>query len=529
MNGDSNSLPSLISSRLGVNSIPLSPHNDFQIYKMDLSRLLYFSGMDDIRYVEFPHESMTAEEGSLAFGELITKFKWWLPIKIVLLPDESAELKQRLRALENVIVITPADLQRVAESRNVTIPLRDLIRNQLSTNRLIPYQFNGAVTGARFFGRESQLGSIIQQPDKSYIVTGTRMSGKTSLLLEARRRLLEETYAYASDADVRPNKIYVDCRRYTTFAGLINAILLEMEERGSFSNIERWESPQRWQGFYSYLRKFASGHPEKRLHLFLDEYDQVLEIEKKDDPRITWNFRALYQANPAARGIIQFVIAGSKDLAIRAVQRETGFFNFLLPCKLSNFDLGTISTLLQRPMEDLGLKIYDPPLIAQQLLRESAGRPSSVQFICYHLVKRLLETKKKILTIAELREVVQGPQYLQYYDTTLHENTDVLQRFILATQSKGDERKISFSRDDILRQLERFDVYLDAAKLIHSLEDLVNSGFLVLDEHSAGELRYELSIPVIKRIFRTSSLESFIKLMLNQQIVFRLEGGSVNS
>src|SRR5262249_31159507 len=147
VNGDSNSLPSLINSRLGLNSIPLSAHNDFQIYKMDLSRLLYFSGMDDMRYVEFPREAMTAEEGYLAFSELITKFKWWLPIKIVLLPDESPELAQRLRALENVIVITPADLHRVAESRNVTQPLRDLIRNQLSPNRLVGYQYNGAVTG----------------------------------------------------------------------------------------------------------------------------------------------------------------------------------------------------------------------------------------------------------------------------------------------------------------------------------------------------------------------------------------------
>lgn len=525
MNADPISLPSLISNRLGLNSVALSPHNDFQIYKMDLSRLLYFSGMDDIRYVEFPEALMEPEEGCLAFSELITKFKWWLPIKIVLLPKDLPDLVQRLRALENVIVISAADLQRVAESRNVTQPLRDLFRGQLSPNRLVGYQYNGAVTGNRFFGRESQLAAIIQQADRSYLVTGTRMSGKTSLLMEAKRRLQEIS---SHESSVQPNKIYIDCRRYSTFAGLINAILIEMDDRTSFSKIERWESPHRWHTFYSYLQTFATGHPDKRLHLFLDEYDQVLDIEKEHDPRITWNFRALYQANSSDKGIIQFVIAGSKDLAVNASQKESPFYNFIEDCKLDNFDLGTITALLQRPMEDLGFKISDPHLIGQQLLRESAGRPSSVQFICYHLVKRLLEAKKKVITIAELREVVQGPKYLQYYDTTLHENTDILQRFILATQSKGEERKITFSRDDILRQLEGFDVYLDTAKLIHSLEDLVNSGFLVHDEQSAGELRYVLSIPVIKRIFRPSSLESFVKLMLNQRVVFRLEGGDSN-
>lgn len=526
MKGDSNSLPSLIGNRLGLNSIPLSPHNGFQIYKMDLSRLLYFSGMDDIRYVEFPEEPMSAEEACLAFSELITKFKWWFQIKIVLLSGESPELVQRLHALENVMVISPADLQRIEQSKNVTQPLRDLFRNQLSPNRLLGYQYNGAVTGNKFFGREAQLNAIIQRPDNSYLVTGTRMSGKTSLLLEAKRRLEEIS---AHDASVRPNKIYVDCKRYSTVAGLINAILTEMEERTSFSNIDRWQSPQRWYMFYSYLRRFASDHPDKRLHLFLDEYDQVLEMEKKsDDPRVTWNFRALYQTNSddKGKGIIQFVIAGSKDLAIKLAQRESPFYNFLGPCRLNNFDLGTTSSLLQGPMEELGFKIADLYLIAQKLMRESAGRPSSVQFICHHLVKKLLETKKKVLTIAEVREVVQGPQYLQHYDTTLHENTDLLQRFILAAQSKGEERKISFSRDDIVRQLEGFGVYLDTPKLIHSLEDLVNSGFLVLDEQGAGELRYVLSIPVIQRIFRPSSLDSFIKRMLAQHVVFRLEGGS---
>ena len=524
MNGDASSLPFLIGNRLGLNSVQLSPHNGFRIYKMDLSRLLYFSGMDDIRYVEFPEELMTPEEGCLAFSELITKFKWRLQIKIVLLPSDSPELSQRLHLLENVMILSQADLKKVAESRNVTQPLRDLFRTQLSPNRLVGYQYNGAVTGNRFFGRESQLGAILQRPDISYLVTGTRMSGKTSLLMEAKRRLHELD---SHDASVPPNKIYVDCKRYSTFAGLINTILTEMDERSSFSNIARWESPQRWHVFYSYLHTFTSRHPDKRLYLFLDEYDQVLEIEKKNDPRITWNFRALYQANSddKRKGIIQFVIAGSKDLAIKAAQRESPFYNFVEDCRLSNFDLGTISALLQRPMEDLGFKIPDPPLIAQELLRESAGRPSSVQFICYYLVKNLLEAKKKVITNAELREVVQGPLYLQYYDKTLHENTDTLQRFILATHSKGDERRITFSREDIISQLENFGVYVDTAKLIHSLEDLVNSGFLVHDERSAGELRYVLSIPVIKRIFRQSSLDTFIKLMLNQGIAFRVEGG----
>src|SRR5439155_26325446 len=155
------------------------------------------------------------------------------------------------RALPNVMVVSHTDLQRVSDSKNVTQPLRDLFRGQIDLSRLVGYQYNGAVTGNRFFGRDSQLTALMQRPDISYLVTGTRMSGKTSLLMEAKRRL-EEIDPHGSSH--RRNAIYVDCKRYSTVAGLINAILTEMEERTSFSNIERWESPHRWYMFYCYLR-----------------------------------------------------------------------------------------------------------------------------------------------------------------------------------------------------------------------------------------------------------------------------------
>jgi hypothetical protein len=485
---------------------------------MDLTRLFYFAGMDDICYVEFPDTSVTPEEGCLAFSELIVKFRWLFQIKIALLPDDSQELSQRLRTLENVMVVSYADLRRVAESKNVTLPLRELFLSQLNPNRLVGYQYNGAVTGNRFFGREAQLASIIQRPDISYLVTGTRMSGKTSLLMQAKRRLDEVHLLYSND---RPNTIYIDCKRYSTFAGLINAILTEMEERSSLSNIDRWESPQRWHAFYAYLRNYAKNRPDKRLHIFLDEYDQVLEIEKIGAPNITWNFRALRQDN--WKGTIQFVFAGSKYLAIEAAQKKSSFFNFVEGCRLDNFDLGTINLLLRQPMEELGFDIVDPALIAQELLHESSGRPSSVQFICYHIAKNLLMNKRKQVTISELRKVVQGPQYLHYYDVILHENTDVLQRFILSTQCRGNARRTSFSRDDILSELRKFGVYLDTSKLIHSLSDLVNSGFLEFDERATDELKYVLSAPVIKRLFGRSPPEMLVELMVNQGTAFRLD------
>jgi hypothetical protein len=491
---------------------------------MDLSSLLYFKGMEDIRYIEFPDESMTDEEAYLSLSELVTKFKCRFQIKLVLLPFDSPGIEERIRSLENLIVLHHADLQRINSHRNVTQPLREVFR-QLSTHSLIGYQYQGAVTGNRFFGRESQINMLMQHPDVSYLVTGPRMSGKSSLLLETKRRLEENS---PRDSGMPTNKIYVDCKSFSNFAGLINAILLQMEERTSFSSVKRWESPQVWPSFYNFLSRYVKNQPDKHLYIFLDEYDQVLEMEKREAARITWNFRRLRQENleEKEKKFIQFVFAGSRDLAAKATQNGSDLYNFVVNCQLRNFSINPIGQLLQRPMEELGFRISDHALITQELLGESSGRPSSVQFICYHLALNMLNANKNTLTASDLREVVQGSEYSHFYDLVLHENTDVLQRFILSVQSRQDARRTTFSKDDILRQLKDRGVYLDTAKLIHGLDDLVSSGFVELEDHATGEKKYVLSAPIIKRLFGRLPLDDFVNLMVNQGTAFRLEGGS---
>ncbi|HEX3105244.1 MAG TPA: ATP-binding protein [Terriglobales bacterium] len=517
------SLVSLLNEMAGVPCLAFSVHRGFRSFGLDLSRFLFFARMDNLRYIEFPPEDMTPEDASSALNELIEKFKWRSHIKIVLSPSDSENLVKRLRMLTDVVVILQSDLQRLTAGTNVTQPLRELLREQLDVKNLAAYQYQGAVTGNKFFGREAQLNTLIQHPGTSYLVTGTRMSGKTSLLQEAKRRIEESN---AGSSDLHPIALYIDCKRYTTAAGFISAVLADLEERSSFSNYERWDSPHRWHSFFRYLRTYVRKLPNKHLYLFLDEYDQILQIEK-EQAGITWNFRSLKDTNSPQKGVIQFVLAGSKGLAKQAANRDSGLYNFVDPegCKLDNFDVRTIKQILQSPMEDLGFRIDDLALIAQDVLTETAGRPSSVQFICYNLVRSLVATKKSVITDADVKKIVRGPEYLQYYKRTVHENTDIVQKFVLCAQSQDNETRASFSQEETMQKLRSFHVYLEESDLIESLDDLVNSGFLVFDERAGAEVRFVLSTPVIKRIFRGISLESYIGPMVQKGLAIRLENG----
>ena len=251
---------------------------------------MHLSGVDNIKYIEFGDESRNEDEAYYALKELLSIFKWRNVIKVLLLPNELSGLRSRLvGTIDNLVLVTQDELHEISRSENPIGAFRDLMRAQLELGWLNPYQYKGPVTGNRFFGRDAQLRAIITRPEISYLVSGTRASGKTSLLLEAKRRL-EETH----DGDWE-NTIYIDCARYVGIAGIISSILMDTGNRTSFANVDKWESPARWVQFYRYLRTYTQGRSDRRLHLFFDEYDTLQQLELASEPgaSFTWGLRSM--------------------------------------------------------------------------------------------------------------------------------------------------------------------------------------------------------------------------------------------
>jgi hypothetical protein len=481
---------------------------DLKAYRLDLGKYLYLAGADEMIYFDLLRDTATDSEGAHAITSLAEAEGWRDQLKIVYHAASSPQLKALLaERLENVAVMSDSDLQGFEDQ-----PLKALTKVLIRTvdrELLVPYKYFGAVIGNRFFGRQFQLDAIKKHAHISYLVTGTRMSGKSSLLLQARREI--DPAAGFHGAHSKPISVYIDCKRYSSFAGMINAILVELAERKSVSDIQKWTNKLNWPRFFRYLRSHAGHSPGKRLFLFLDEYDRVVEFDEKEHADITWNFRALQQNNTPERGIIQFIIAGSKTLAGLCKNQNSAFHNFLNyeDCRLDNFDVGTVKQVVRGPFEDLGFELDDAQRIASEMLVETAGRPSSVQFVCDQAVKRLIARKETVLTAETIRAFTQSSEYIQFHKEAVFENTDPLDQFILCVQAHSDRR--SFTEEDIRKECEMLALYVEPKVLFASLSDLVNSGFLIRDEESYGELRYEIATPVIREIFRHQHPKWFVR------------------
>ncbi len=494
-----------------VTELPALPGCDHFI--LDISRLLFLSGSEDIVYFDFPSPFVTADVAWNAARDTIRSYGKLGRIKIIALPNLPESLHQKAKdALDDTILLDSESIGLRIRSKTFITFMRDLLTEHFDVSRLMPYQYQGAVTGNRFFGREDQLRAILNHPEKSYVVSGNRMSGKTSLLLEAKRRL-EENAARSS----RPNTVYIDCKTYDSSAGFLKAILVELGERTSLSSAERWMSPHKLPDFTKYLRDFVRSRPDKRLYLFLDEYDQVLKIERLETFKITWSFRSLFQTNSKQLGVIQFVVAGSKALASESENTKADLYNFVTPdgAGLANFNLGIVKKVLSRPMEDLGFEVEDLHEIGVLMLQETAGRPSSVQYLCYKIAEAVVARGERRVHRDILQEIVNAPEYLQFYEASVHENTDALEGFILCTYAQ-EGAPPRFAQEDLQKCCEEHSVHVEEKRLFGGLQDLETSGFIVPDKQSFGHSRYELAVPIIRRIFRHRSPVSYVKSMIRE-------------
>lgn len=486
-----------------VRTLPQRP--GMALYHIDFGRTLYLANTDHVLFVQM-EEPVTSVAAAVEFLEFVSAYAPPDQLKLVSVPGIAPEVPfDRLREPHtHLAVATTAELDTDVLARGVEAAVAAALRRCIRPELLVLYQFRGAVTGNRFFGREHQVQALLRQPRMSYLVTGARMSGKTSLLLEVRRQLKNQYRSLpASDA---VGIAYLDCRGTQTVEALFHNILLQLEERSSFARIERWTPPERWPHFFRYLRARAKRTPHRRLYLFLDEFDAVVEMEKRLSVKLTWEFRALNQTNSQENGYIQFVLAGSKGLAAAHKNLSTGLHNFVNTeqCKLDNFDLGTTRAVLERPLQDAGIEVDDPQVMANDLLRVTGGRPASVQYVCNQMVNRMLSRRLPGLTAGLLGEVVASQAYLEYYEATLRENTDLLDRFALAVGERRMDHKAGFTLADVYGEARRLNVPVEESAVFESLADLDNAGF-IRPKDDGVRAPYVIAAPVLRQIARRRS------------------------
>ncbi|GAF93260.1 unnamed protein product, partial [marine sediment metagenome] len=160
---------------------------------------------------------------------------------------------------------------------------------------LSPYQRERPVSGWQFYGRDAELAQLVSSSDNLIIVGGRRI-GKTSLMLEAKRRMEK-----AGDG-----VLYVNVQSFTTSGEVISAILSELDPRTKASAIRR--SMGMGESVLSVALRRLAGRG-KRITLMLDELGNLIKALDSED----WGFLGLLRTY-AQKGNLRVVFSSFQEI-----------------------------------------------------------------------------------------------------------------------------------------------------------------------------------------------------------------------
>ncbi|MCI0696773.1 protein kinase [candidate division KSB1 bacterium] len=241
-----------------------------------------------------------------------------------------------------------------------------------------PFVIGQWVRGEKFFGREEIITELLLGHRQAVWVAGLRRMGKTSLLREIERRVLQN-----SASPYLP--LYWDLEGSANDGTLRESLLAALDETAGRLAVDKaWEALSTPE----IIRKIqkAARQQEKTLFLLCDEVEALLTVAK-DDPHLLGRLRRVMQASEGMRCILTATrrlarletldIAGSK--ADLAVETSPFLHGFTPPLYLSPLSEAEAQPLLQQAQFTIENQ--------KMLLQLSGGHP----FLLQILAKRTLE------------------------------------------------------------------------------------------------------------------------------------------
>jgi hypothetical protein len=289
-------------------------------------------------------------------------------------------------------------------------------------NKYNPYIAGAPVLNEKmFFGRNDLLRRILNAlPNNSLMLYGPRRIGKTTLLHQLRKKLEQST-----DSQHRFFPVYSDLQGVdeTRFFATLALDIYEALS-GQITNPEQLRisgKPEHYSSrdFSSDLREILRQLPQNSvLVLLIDEVDELNRYSARTNQQLRSIFMKTFAENLVA------VMAGSY---IRKKWDSEGspWYNFFSEIAVGPIDREAAEALVRQPVA--GIFSYEPAAVAA-ILEISELRPYHIQKICAGCIARIINHRRKKVTVEDVRQVVKILADDESKQQTQQENYDTTDR-----------------------------------------------------------------------------------------------------
>jgi HEAT repeat protein len=378
--------------------------------------------------------------------------------------EESRQLLDRqLRVIHAIdtVVLGRGELERIIVAKNPKHMLRQSIYAQMDLTLVSPFILHGPVPEQRFFGRAREVERILGNIQyTSVALLGGRQIGKTSIIEEVNRRLSSVQRNYRC--------IKVNCEAVQGYVDFFEAVIKaiqsqwpEIAERAAGLDLGDTQSFER---IVSLLQE------DKIMPIFLlDEIDGLLRLDQDKNEVLCRTFRSLSQTDAC-----RFICSGERVLNERLRARTSPLLNFFgVPISLGYLDPQSAKRIIEKPMDEMGIKIRDKRVL-EQIADLSSCHPRIVQVIGDQLVQVVSEGRDRVreLTQDHFMRVADSEKFKEEYISTIwggdiEEGATALERIITLVM---DERPAS--EREIRQALLQHDVHCTISEFKEALRTL---------------------------------------------------------
>ena len=441
------------------------PTLGYSVFYIDLSSWkLNLSELTPVIWVKDGDQSdFTPRELFQSLQDVVRERSMGRQTVLVILDMDGAEFKQYTANLSSNFVIIDINTQKqIVHSSRATGELRDAIIGQLSLINLSPFEINSPVTGSRFFGREYEIMRILDRlRTDNFAILGIRRIGKTSLLLEVRRRLLEEDSGYPV--------FYMDCSDMLSTDSFVREVVRHFNIR----DINRLHRQRQQYSVYfpNFLKRMHKKYG-REIVLLLDEIDNVLIIQRGD-----WTLFNMLRKS-AIDNDVRIVIAGFREAMQESYLFDSPLANFVDIIRLREFTFKQANKLVFTPMENLGIRFKNKGEVIRRIYEETAGHPNLIQYYCHVLLKKMDDSGDRIISPDSLQSVYADRELMNRLIMSFLYNTKNREKAIvyLLLMENEDVYTNGFTQDKIDNLLKKQRIEMTQIELEQACAALALAG-----------------------------------------------------
>jgi len=380
----------------------------------------------------------------------------------------------------NLVLIGAEEQKDIVASRRPSGELLDLVSAQVPISYLSPYETRAPVTGSRFFGREHEISRILANPDTNHAILGIRRIGKTSLLRETQRLLLEREQA--------ARVVYLECSDLLSTDDYIREVVRKLNPR----ELPRLHMQKFVFFFPNFLERMSKLNKSKIIFL-LDEVDNLVIMQRGD-----WELFRMLRAS-SNKGACQYIMAGFREALQEQYTLDSPFYNFAQEIRLSEFTRQQARDLIVTPMENLRVRFHDQEEVINRIYEETAGQPNLIQYYCLILLRRLDQTGRREIGPEDLIDVYSDEGFTSHLLTSFMQNTEnrekaLIYAILMAAEAGGPK---GFGQEEIDARLRKGGLVLQQKDIDDACNVLMLAGVI----HRKGRDFYFTS-PVFTKVLQ---------------------------